>query len=612
MVPLRLEKLLLSRDPTFLGQVSLVTGSALSVQLAESVSSGLSVIDGRTYSVGQVGSFVRVPQGYQDLLGVVSEVGANAAPEHVVEVANTGRWMRVELIGEFVRGAFERGVSRHPNIGDSVHLATDEQLRGVYGRPSEGYVTIGRLASAEGIPAKIGLDKLVTRHAAVLGSTGSGKSTTIVSLLRSITQGVGTQSGYPNARALLIDVHGEYSGPLADVAQVFSAEPQTGQEQLFVPYWALSTRDLLEFLVGRLEGNPEAAFTDKVLALKKASQQAKESPGVRRDLMTVDTPVPFSLSKLWYDLIDFEIATFEGENRDEPALLEEGDAETLRPPKYRPHAMGAAGPFLNPRVLGIRRQLDLLRSRMLDRRFRFLLHPGPWTPSPDGVPVQDIDELLRSWVGGDQPITVLDLSGVPSAVLELLIGAILKIVYDALFWGRKNSEGGVNRPLLVVMEEAHRYLGKGLAADVVQRIAKEGRKYGIGAMVVSQRPSEVDETVLSQCGTLVALRLSNPMDRARVQSTLPDGLSGLLDVLPILRTGEAIVVGEAATLPMRCRVSLPRPEHRPESQDPKVSAKWALPRNEGGYSEIVECWRAQTPRGADAGLGVGSSAVTEE
>ena len=186
----------------------------------------------------------------------------------------------------------------------------------------------------------------------------------------------------------------------------------------------------------------------------------------------------------------------------------------------------------------------------------------------------------------------------PSAVLKRLIGSILKIVYESLFWSREKSEGGIARPLLIVMEEAHRYLSSGadsLASETVQRIAKEGRKYGVGAMIISQRPSEVDETILSQCGTFFALRLSNPTDRERVRGTLPDGLVGLLDVLPVLRTGEAIVMGEAAKLPMRCRITLPPEEHRPQSTDPEVSSQWSLPRRPEGYDRIVASWRAQRP-----------------
>ena len=260
--------------------------------------------------------------------------------------------------------------------------------------------------------------------------------------------------------------------------------------------------------------------------------------------------------------------------------------------------MGAAGPFLNPRAVGIQRPLNLLRSRLLDRRYSFLLRPGPWEPDLDGQPTKDLDELLAGWLGGREPITILDLSGIPSSVLERLVGSILKIVYEALFWSREKTEGGSKRPLLIVMEEAHRYLSDGLdgtATEVVQRIVKEGRKYGVGAMVVSQRPSEVNETILSQCGTFFALRLANPSDRARVQGTLPDGLVGLLDVLPILRTGEAIVTGEAAKLPMRCRVTFPAKEHRPRSEDPDVSSTWGIARREEGYERVVASWRAQSP-----------------
>ena len=589
---------MLSRDPTYLGMIAAVSGAALNVHLAKSVESGLSIFKGQTYKVGQVGSFVRVPQGYQDLFGVVSEVGANAVPENLDSVDDTGRWMKVELVGEVVGGTFERGVSQYPNIGDSVHLAVEEHLRKLYDIRGQGHIVIGTLASAESIPAKIALNELITRHSAVLGSTGSGKSTTIASLLRAITTSTPESEEYPNARVLLLDVHGEYSVPLADFAQVFSVEPQYGEERLFIPYWALDSDDLLDFLTGGLEGNSETAFTDKIYKLKLESHGSQKFPGVDSGSLTVDTPLPFSLKKLWYDLIDFEITTFEGPNRDQPTQQDPGNPDTLTAPTYKPHAMGSVGPFLNSQAVGIQRPLSLLRSRVLDRRYGFLLRPGPWEPDLDGKPTRDLDELLARWLGGEKPITILDLSGIPSSVLERLVGSILKIVYEALFWSREKSEGGISRPLLVVMEEAHRYLSdrlKGTASEVVQRIVKEGRKYGVGAMVVSQRPSEVNETILSQCGTFFALRLSNPSDRERVQGTLPDGLVGLLDVLPILRTGEAIITGEAAKLPMRCRVTLPAKEHRPRSEDPNVSANWGMARREEGYERVVASWRAQSP-----------------
>lgn len=583
-------------DPTYLGVVSAVSGATLTVKLAESLDSGFAVIYGHTYRVGQVGSFVRIPQGYQDLFGIVSEVGATAAPiQSDVSGIDSGRWMTVQLAGETIGGQFERGLSQHPNINDSVHLVTEADLRRIYGSVGEDQVVIGHLASAENIEVRLSLDALVTRHSAILGSTGSGKSTTVASLLRSIIRKEETP-GSPGARILMLDIHGEYTKALEDVAAVFSATPSQGQKSLFVPYWALEAGELLEFITGGLSDTHEIAFTDKIVELKDKGISAYPRAGVDSRTLTVDSPVPFSLKQLWYELVNFETTTYVGANRDEPALEEKGDAEMLVAPRYQPHAMGAKGPFTNTAAKGIRRPLNLLRSRLLDRRYDFLLHPGDWEPELTGKVKCDLDKLLENWLGHDKQITILDLSGVPSTVLTRLIGSILRIVYEALFWSREKSEGGVERPLLVVMEEAHRYLGPDagtVASEVVKRIAREGRKYGVGAMVVSQRPAEVDETVLSQCGTIIALRLSNPVDRARVKGTLPDNLAGLMDLLPVLRTGEAIITGEAARLPVRCRVALPRQEHLPKSNDPKVTQAWANRRSAEGYDRVVASWRSQ-------------------
>lgn len=605
---------MLSRDPTFLGRVASVSGAAIRVHLAPSVASGLSIIEGRTYRIGQVGSFVRIPQGYQDLFGVIAEVGANAAPQPV-DPSETGRWMLVQLVGEAMGGSFERGISQYPNIGDNVHITTENNLAKIYGIASVGHINIGHLSSAESIPAKLALNELVTRHSAVLGSTGSGKSTTVASLLRAITAPTDGLASYPSARVLMLDIHGEYSQALSDVATIFSVDPRPNEQKLLIPYWALNADDLLKFLTGGVDGNREMAFTDKIFALKLESQEAFKFAGVDPSSVTVDTPIPFSLKRLWFDLIDFEISTFTGPNRDKPALEAAGDANTLSAPRYQPHAMGSQGPFLNSQALGIRRPLNLLRSRLLDRRFDFLLHPGPWEPKLDGKTDLDLDALLAGWIGSEKPITILDLSGVPGSVLEQLVGSILKIVYESLFWSREKSEGGIERPLLIVMEEAHRYLTSGstsLASDTVKRIAKEGRKYGVGAMVVSQRPSEVDETVLSQCGTYFALRLSNPADRSRIQGTLPDGLVSLLDVLPVLKTGEAVVMGEAAKLPMRCRITLPSPAHQPRSNDPKVSTQWGLKRRKEGYDRVAASWRAQKPRAVTRDVKITRVQVSDE
>lgn len=583
------------RDPTYLGEVLSVTGGTINVRMTASLASGLAIIKGRTYSVGQVGSFVRIPQGYQDLYGIVTEIGAKTASDILDGIAVGERWMRVELIGEAVADQFERGISRHPNVRDPVHIVTETDLRRIYGRDGIEQVDIGTLAASENIRVKISLDHLVTRHSAIVGSTGSGKSTAVAGFLRALLSPSHGQ-GAPGARILLLDIHGEYASAMGDIARIFSATPQIGESSLYLPYWALEAGELLELIGGPMGEAHEIAFGDKIFELKHAAATHKPFPGVELDSLTVDSPIPFSLKKLWYDLIDFETKTFTGPQRDIPQLEARGDPEKLTPPRYTPHAMGSAGPFLNTNARGIRRQLNMLRSRLLDRRFDFILRPGPWEPDLDGRVEKDLDSLLEGWLGNDKPLTIMDLSGVPSVALERLVGSLLRIIFEALFWGRDKTEGGVLRPILIVMEEAHRYVNAsqgGDAAEMAKRIAKEGRKYGIGMMIVSQRPSEIDETILSQCGTLIALRLSNPADRGRVQGALPDNLAGLVDLLPVLRTGEALIVGEAARLPTRCRIAAPEPEHRPRSADPEVARSWSRKRVAEGYDRVVASWRAQ-------------------
>ena len=586
-----------SSSQTFLGHVASVIGPCVSIRIAETAHSGTAIIGGSLYSVAQVGSFVRIPLGYQDLYGIVSEVGASAAPSHTEDPMNAN-WIQVQLVGESLGTAFERGISQYPNINDDVHIVTEGDLQKIYGAREPGQIAIGRLASAESITVRIDLDKLVTRHSAVLGSTGSGKSTTVASLLRSIAN-PSNEEPNPSARIVLIDIHGEYASALSDCATVFRINPNKGENELFAPFWALSHLNLMQFLTGGVDKDKVLHFLDKIVELKLLSLEPNPLPGVDKSSLTVDTPIPYSLKRLWYEMINVELTTFEGPERNRPALVEKGDSESLKPPTYKPHAMGAKGPFLNTMAPGLRRQLRNLRSRLLDHQYDFLLHPGSYEPDYNGNTEKGLPDLLRSWLGHEKPVTILDLSGVPSIILTRLVGSILRVIYEALYWSREKSEGAITRPLLVVMEEAHRYLGSGEsnpASELAQRIFKEGRKHGIGAMVVSQRPSEVDDTILSQCGTFVTLRMSNPADRSSIQGTLPDNLASLLDMLPVLRTGEAIVTGEAAKLPFRCRIELPEEQHRPNSSDPEVARQWSLPRRDESYERVVASWRAQSPR----------------
>lgn len=588
--------------PSLLGHVAGVSGGAVTVRQSPSVASGIVIVGGKAYRVGQVGSFIRIPQGYHDLYGIVVQMGVSAVakPEGAIDPGE--RLITVQLVGELVGGEFERGISQYPSLHDEVHIVSEEDLARIYEVEGPGQVVVGRLANAEAVDVKIDLNKLVTRHSAILGSTGSGKSTTVSSLLRAIaSKGYETDAvDYPGSRVLLIDIHGEYTSALSDAAKTFKIGAGEGEEELQIPFWALEGRDLMDLLLGKLDDRVWSQISERILGYKLARSEVEPVlPGLNPLALTADSPVPFSLKRLWMELLDPEVKTWANAAKTERAVEEEGDAETLKPPRYLPHSNTNTPPFQNMTgVLGIRRQLEQMRSRLLDRQYNFMFEPGDWTPDQDGLTESNLEALLEGWLGHDKSITILDLSGVPSAVLERLIGAILRIVYEALFWGREIAEGGRARPLLVVMEEAHRYLGSnstGLAQEMAQRIVKEGRKFGIGAMVVSQRPSEVDETVLSQCGTFIALRLSNAADRNRVQSTLPDSLTGIAESLPVLRTGEAIITGEAAKLPIRCRVTLPPEGKRPRSEDPKVAESWSKPPAPGEYTRLAGVWRAQDP-----------------
>ena len=290
-----------------------------------------------------------------------------------------------------------------------------------------------------------------------------------------------------------------------------------------------------------------------------------------------------------------------------------GDAMSVTPPLYR--TVKTTGPA-QERVqhgrdpIGIRQHLASLASKLRDPRLAFLFNPGGWLPDIDGKIVKDLDSLLEEWIGASNPITILDLSGIPSSILNDLIGALLRVLYDAVFWAKNLPEGGRERPLLMVLEEAHVYLSKensGSAAAAVRRIAKEGRKYGVGMMIVSQRPSEIDSTILSQCGTIFAMRLTNETDRGHITSAASDNLKGIFEMLPVLRTGEAIIVGEAVSLPVRTLITPPALDRRPDSVDPCVVERgnlnegfqgpggWGQRRDPSDYAAMVRQWRMQTP-----------------
>lgn len=596
--------------PTFIGRVASVRGAIVRVRL-QGLPTTLVLVQGESYRVGQLGAFVRIPLGYTDLYAICTQVGADAAPPQPAEEpapipapeadadADGYRWMSVSLFGEAVGGYFDRGVGQYPTVGDEVHLVTSDDLETIYrGSGGEDAIVVGRIASSSGLPARLQLSTLVSRHSSIVGSTGAGKSNLVAVVLDALSSG-----DLPNSRTLVIDAHGEYGSSVGDRGRVIHTGASTpeGAEVLRVPYWALPFDELVELAMGEMQPLALEALRDRVAQMKRDAAQYLDEPPPP-EAITADTPVPFSIRKLWLELETEQRASYKKSGQqteaDREELLDPGDAEALRPPRFPDVAMGSVAPYAPAKKLPISRQLDLLNSRLRDSRFNFMFdRDDPLHPDFNGKTEKDIDTLLAQWVGGEKPVTVLDVSGIPPEVLGTVVGTMLRLVYDALFWAMDLDVGGRKQPLLVILDEAHRFLpenGEGPANRVVSRIAKEGRKYGVGLMVVTQRPSDVDSAVLSQCGTMIALRVTNQRDRGAVASTIPDDLGDLSELLPALRTGEALVLGDALQVPSRIRVD--KAVRKPVGEDPPLPAAWLSNDRPDPqlYRAAVKNWRRES------------------
>lgn len=593
----------MDRRQTEVGEIISVSGNTISVQLFDTIKSNMPVINGIVYRIGQIGSFLKVPLGYANLYGIVTQIGAAAIPERLkieeekldFSKIDNRQYLTIALIGEQIGRKFERGVFQSPTTGDKVHLVTIEDLNVIYGGYNEtNSIDVGNISISESLNAKIDLNKLVSRHCAILGSTGSGKSNAVGVLLKSIAE-----KGFKSSRILVIDPHGEYNSVLKSQSTVYKirADIDKGEKELNVPFWALPFNELMSIFSGNLTDQNREYFRTKLVEAKIKAAKANEIQ-IEEELITQDSPIPFSIKQLWFELDDFERQTFK-ESRKPESITDKtqvGNAEKLLSNIYPPPAAGGGSPFLNNQAKGILGFLDSIRLKLKDSTYSFLFTPGEYAPDLDGKVHKDLGDLLFEWLGSDKPITILDLSGIPNEIMISVSGTLLKIIYDALFWGQDLPNGGKEQPLLIVLEEAHNYLKAGeksISSRTVQTIAKEGRKYGVGLALVTQRPSELDETVLSQCGTIIALRMNNAKDRSYIRGAIQDELQTMVDLLPSLRTGEGIVSGEGVKIPSR--VQFYKLADAPKGSDPNVSEKWSEDKNItiDNYKQLLENWRNQ-------------------
>lgn len=537
-----------------IGRVVEVSGSKVIGELEGSVEDLHRTYKSRRYTVGQVGSIVKIEAGDKLVFGVVTalrmtetllEGDRDAHPE----TAPNAKWLEIELFGEAVRTglgesefAFQRGVVTYPLPGQGIFVASVVELSRIYHRPDKPSIHVGSLSQATSLPVYLLTDDLLGKHFAVLGTTGSGKSCSVTVLLRSILDVA------PKAHIILLDPHNEYRRAFPDNAEVI--DPTS----LNLPHWLLNFEESMALFIGKTE----FVATSQTNILKDAILAARRdfgTHGIAPEKITVDTPVPYTLSK----------------------LLEHVEADM-------PTQASKQDPYLK-----IKNKVQTLQ---LDSRFSFLIRPD-----------ENVSDDLKDIVGqylripvSNKPLSIIDLSGVPSDVVDVVVSVLCRMIFDFAVW----SPRPVQVPIVLVCEEAHRYAPRRDDAafqptkQALSRIAKEGRKYGVGLGLISQRPSELAESILSQCNTLIALRMSNEQDQNFVQRALPDSVRSLVNVLPTLRTQEALVVGEGTIVPVRLRFNDLAEEHRPQSADVPFAERWAARDNDVEYVEsVVRRWRLQ-------------------
>ena len=581
---------------TYLGTIIRVDSSTVEIEISDQIPSSAPIINGRVYKIGQIGTFVKMPVGNISIYGIVSSVSntPSKTDDNSIKQIIGSRFLTVQLIGEKIGDRdFEKGIGTYPTINDEVHLVIEKDLFGIYGQKDSYSIEIGKHSSSENLAVYVDIHKLVLRHCAILGSTGSGKSNTTVSILKAIL------NDYNGSRIILVDPHGEYASAFPD-AKIFKINDAVNP--LYIPFWLMNFDELAFFLVGAKptdDQRPEyRLFRSMIENFKKENFDKLKAGDIDKNLITADSPIPFNVRKIWHEMNWWLNATFSNsppneQTKETAKETNSGDFNNLESAEFEPYAMTNQEPYKSKHQSFYSYEKKIL-SRIKDSRFDYLFSPGEYQ---DESSAKDLNNLLNEWIGNNERLTILDLSGVPFEVLDITIGLITRFVYDSMFWGRFENYTGKNRPLLIAYEEAHTYLNKNgnnsYSKKAVERIFKEGRKFGVGAMVISQRPSEISETILAQVGTLMALRLTNSSDQGIVKSSAPDNLNSLIDLLPSLRIGEAVIVGESIKIPSRVRIKLNNP--RPTSEDPELVESWSniFEQNEDNYKTVVKKIREQ-------------------
>lgn len=554
-------------DNLAIGKIVEVDGSHIVAELEPKLSELSRVYAGETYPIGQFGSIVKIHFGRRLIFAFVGRLRMKAEYEAergiAPQASGDERIVEADLFGEgeWVLDStatpakwtlkFERGVVTYPLPQQTVYLTPKAELRFIYGQKDGTVVHLGEHVGSGGTPCFAEMNELLGKHTAILGSTGSGKSGTVAAVIHSILERGGS-AGYAKwqPRIIILDPHNEY--PAAFPAH---KKLSTDDGTLSLPYWLLNFQESVALLIGKTEFVATSQANIVKTALLKARVQGAQELGLDPIKITVDSPVPYKLSV-------FKVAV----EADKPPQASKQDSHN-----------------------SILEKLDVL---VRDARVRFLM--AEWAGGNQDPFPAIIEQLVGS---GPQP-RIVDLSGVPNEVAGVSSAVIARTLFNLKVW--QNADERSKDPVLLVCEEAHRYVpNRGeaqyeAAQEAVRRIAKEGRKYGLGLLLVSQRPSEVEATVLSQCNSWIVLRITNDSDREHVRSILPDSMAGLTKMLSGLRRQEAIFVGQAAMLPSRILVRSLEPNQLPRSHDIDFDAGWQNdPMTADELKTVAGRWRYQ-------------------
>jgi hypothetical protein len=525
--------------PSAIGTVFEIAGSGSQIRMDAAIVAALQEHKDPSVAMsGQVGSQIKTVVGSSWLIANVRTLRAGEAGELLAYVDFLGEGTR-DSAGRMTN--FRRGVTRYPIPGAEVLPVTTEDMRAIFAASDEPHIEIGTVYPTDDIRGALYVDPMLGKHFAVLGSTGTGKSTAVSLILHRISD------LSPEGHIVMIDPHGEYSAAFKGCGELFNVD------NLQLPYWLMNFEEHCEVIL-TTHGAERQRDAD-ILAKCLLAARTKGKDMSQYGKVTVDSPIPYLLTDLNTILVN-----------------EMGKLDRA----------GDTIPFQR-----LKTKLEELRA---DPRYTFMF---------SGMMVSDsmgsfIAKLFRLPSQG-RPISIVDVSGVPSEITSVVVSVLARMVFDYAIWSRTEAQ----RPLLLVCEEAHRYVPKDESSEtgqavrkILERIAKEGRKYGVSLGLITQRPSDLAEGVLSQCGTIISMRLNNDRDQACVRAAMPEGARGFLDAIPALRNRECIVCGEGVAIPIRVRFDDLEPEKRPASSDPSFARLWRETGDEQGIiSRTIKRWR---------------------